>query len=105
MSTNPGVWRAAVASIVAALITTGVIAPELGDRINEYAGVGAIVLTALLPIASALWAKMHTAPVEPGTPAAKVLVRGPDGVYAQPSAEAADDARRCLIRRIPSLGV
>lgn len=81
-STNPAVWRAAVASIVAALITAGVLSPEWGDRINGWAATGAVVAVFLLPIVSALWAKMHTAPVAAGTPAAKVLVRGPDGVYA-----------------------
>ncbi len=84
LSTNPGVWRAAAASVVAALITAGVIGPELGDRINEWAGVIAIVVTAALPIVSALWARMHTVPVAPGTPKAAVLVRDQTtGVYQQ----------------------
>jgi hypothetical protein len=104
LSTEPIVWRTAIASIVAALITAGVLSPEWGEKINTWAGVIAVVATALLPIGAALWARMHTAPVQAGTPKAKLLALGADGVYHQPSEEAVQDARRNLLRRNPSLG-
>ena len=81
-STNPAVWRTALLSVVAALVSAGVIGPQLGDQINQWVGIAVIVATAVLPVVGALWAKTRTAPVAKGTPATGVLVRGMDGVYA-----------------------
>ena len=82
LPTNPAVWRTALLSVVAALVSAGVIAPELGDQINQWVGIAVIVATAVLPVVGALWSKGRTAPVAKGTPAVGVLVRGNDGVYA-----------------------
>jgi hypothetical protein len=81
-STNPAVWRTALLSVVAALVSAGVIGPQLGDQINQWVGVAVIVATAVLPVVGALWAKTRTAPVAKGTGPTGVLVRGMDGVYA-----------------------
>ena len=90
LATNPAVWRVALAAIIAALVQLGLLTPAIGDQLNGTVTALAASATILLPVAAAWWSKRATAPVAAGTPAAKYLTRGPDGVYTALNARRVD---------------
>lgn len=81
LSTNPSVWRVALASIVGAVVALGVLPAALGDQINTLGTALAAFIPVVLGVIGAIWSKTATLPVDPGAPASRLYVRGADDVY------------------------
>lgn len=63
LSREPVVWRTALAGIVAALVTLGVLAQPSADEISGGLDALLTAVVALLPIVAGVWARAKVTPV------------------------------------------
>jgi hypothetical protein len=80
LSREPVVWRTALAGILAALVTLGVLAQPAADQVSGGLDALLVAVNALLPIVAGLLARAKVAPTT-AVEGTKALVLGADGVY------------------------
>ena len=80
LSREPVVWRTALAGIVAALVTLGVLAQPAADEIGGGLDALLTAVVALLPIVAGVLARGKVAPADADA-GVRLLALGSDGVY------------------------
>lgn len=74
-------WRTAVLAIFAALVQVGLLTQAQVEAIDGWLLAALPLVSLVLPLAGALWARRRTLPTDTELSAPVEVIRGVDGVY------------------------